>query len=838
MAGTETARFDFGVQFSELAWNDLLGPIFDEGGVVGELVDLLFGFAGDPDFTFTVSLDRPTDVAIPADAENPLDLNFAFSVGGFNATVRIVVGVVVDRSNATVDELVVDFDNELYHRRARINGGGVQFSDADVQRVFRPIRIPVGVTRGTDNPGLPERLDVKVVDDTTTADRDATALMISFGGSTGGDLAALRSFVPDGGRGAIGIFFQWIARMAAPNIEDALGMDRGSFTITDTAMTFAGRVRIDDDEEVDLTAMSMRLVDGAIDVSASVEKSGFCYTASGDVGASILLEIRDGRLIADPEISDPVIDLDIPLLCYIAGAAIGALLGGVLFGIADAIIGAILVPLIMWLASEVLTGVVDGIADSVVDAINNALPATDTPLPGIDIVFQRVFIDDVVIDAGVVPLPGGTLRGEGTVRLRPGQGFDLDAAAVVTADVRANADIEWRGAGEGRRLRPGCGARLARTGRRDFASIARYALYGLAYAHDTAVPVGELGVLTPAGLLHETFGDGFLGGLLGDDVRAETMLVYAIDTDEDRYAIVQAVSVEDEDVVLRWRCFDRRAASLAIDGDFVCQPDPRRPDAPPVVVFEPDEPPVITVTPGGAAPVTPTVTATRASKATAAATLTPVQRTVIAQLRDRDPKRPIVAIGPQPAGQWVARVPGRQAATARLHARVSGLRPEVAIAWWLDGEPLQGDSGRLDHDGTRIDWQREGDATLVVTVDADAVLDLQVRVTATGGDGTQLTQRRCLHRDGTCPLRLRFVPALSAFRALRGVPLARIAEGGVGVTPHGEVGAVVGFDGGGGIGYEGGGGLRPAARRRTGGLYLPADAAKAVKPKAKRKKTS
>lgn len=804
MPGTETARFDLGVQFSELAWNDLLGPIFDEGGVVGELVDLLLGFAGDPDFTFTVSLDRPTDVTIPADAQNPLDLNFAFSIGGLNVTVRIVVGVVMDRTPATADVIVVDFQNELYHRRARVNGGGVQFSDGDVRAIFQNIRLPVSVTRDTDNPGVPKRADVKVVDDTSGADRDATAFMLTFGGGDSDGLPQLASFIPDGGRGAIGIFFRWIARMAAPNMEDALGLDRGTFQISDDALTFTGRVTVDEEEDVDLTALSMRLVDGAIAVSASVEKSGFCYTASGDVGASILLEIRDGVLHAEPDIPDPVIDLDIPWYCYVAGAVIAGLLVGVLFGVVWGIIAGIVVPLIMWLAEEVLTGVVDGIADKVVDAINDALPDTETALPGIDIVFQRVFIDDVVIDAAVVPLPGGTLHGEGAVRLRPGQGFDLDTGAVVTADVNANSDVQWLGAGAARRLRPGCGARLARTGRRDFAAIARYALYGLGYAHDASVPVDELGTLTAAGILEQGgFGGGFFGSLFGDDVRSESLLVYAIDTDENRYAIVQALSVERDDVLLRWRCFDRRAARVTIDGEFACTPDPKRP-RPPIVVFEPDRVPPPVTTPG---------TTTRALRASAASTITPRQRDVIARLRDRDPHLPVVAIGPQPKGQWVARVPGRRSAVARLQARVSGLSGDVAIAWWLDGDPLSGREGTLDHDGHSVAWKLEDEHTLVVTVDQTAVLDLHVRVTATGADGTQATHRRCLHRGGDCPIRLRAIPPLSAFRDLRALPLERVASG-VGLMTTGTVGTVVGFEEGGGIGR---------GRRRTRGLLLPAD---------------
>ena len=56
-------------------------------------------------------------------------------------------------------------------------------------------------------------------------------------------------------------------------------------------------MRIDDDGEVDLTALSMSMDDGFIRVSATVKKSGFCYDAEGTVAAKIKLAMIAARLV-------------------------------------------------------------------------------------------------------------------------------------------------------------------------------------------------------------------------------------------------------------------------------------------------------------------------------------------------------------------------------------------------------------------------------------------------------------------------------------------------------------------------------------------------------------
>ena len=87
MAGTQTAGFDLVLQFSEEAYQELLGVFFDTSGLIPRLVDLIPGLEAE-DFSLTVSLDRPTDVPLTPPAENPLDLRLVLGQGAAAATFR------------------------------------------------------------------------------------------------------------------------------------------------------------------------------------------------------------------------------------------------------------------------------------------------------------------------------------------------------------------------------------------------------------------------------------------------------------------------------------------------------------------------------------------------------------------------------------------------------------------------------------------------------------------------------------------------------------------------------------------------------------------------------
>ena len=88
--------------------------------------------------------------------------------------------------------------------------------------------------------------------------------------------------------------------------------------------------------------------DGFIRVSASVSKSGFCYTATGTVGAKIMIAVVGGQLVVDAQVDAPKLDIDIPWYCWVAAV----LVGGAILGI----VGAVLLPVIMYVATHSVEG--------------------------------------------------------------------------------------------------------------------------------------------------------------------------------------------------------------------------------------------------------------------------------------------------------------------------------------------------------------------------------------------------------------------------------------------------------------------------------------------------
>lgn len=789
MAGTQTAGFDLVMQFSEDAYRELLGVFFDESGILGSIVDLIPGVEAD-EFTIDVSLDRPTDVTLPGAAENPLDIQMGLGEGGSLASLRMIVGMNVDRTETDRDQVQIDFKNSIYHASVRVGSINIPIPNLEnrLSEIIPTIPVlPVPVDRTSTSPTQITRVDFKIIDDTSSADLDATAAMFTFGGGTAGDTTALQRFVPAGGRGAIGVFFQWLCRMAVPRLESALELPSGSFDIGPDRCALNRSVSVDDDEDVTLTRLVLSLQDGFIDVSARVEKDGFCYEASGDVGARLQLRVTEGRLLASVEIEDPDVDVDIPWYCWIAGAVVGAVIGGVLLGVVGAIVGAVLVPLITYIASEVIEGTIEEVAGRISDAINDALPELDVPAFSINILFDEVFIDDVVLRVRLDVESHAPVRTQGAVTLHNNRGIDLDSGKVLGPGT-PEADLRWAGHRNNRKLETGCQAALARTGTTDFSGLARYELYALGYNTPTAVALWELGFGKPLSFL---FGDEFF----------EFRQVYAVRTNEGRYAIVQVTEIEDNHIRLRYKTFERRVLSVNITGDFQC-----------VKAFVAPTDAVVAFVPGGlatgvvgselfrpefVATATPATAASGTSVRLPATSLSAriASATFMAMEKDEDdcsegtPVSPgsavsskklpacdrTTALAPPHDGRWVAQFRAKQMAQARLEAVTSGTVGEVEYVWLIGGERLEDSSGTLTVNGVDVPYRAQGNR-LILTVAETAKIELFVKVQVIDKLGCSASASKCVHHDGRCPLKVRYIPGWRQFKAVQAVPAAAVAS--------------------------------------------------------------
>ena len=700
MAGTQTHGYDLVIEFAEQAVQDIVSAFFDADGL---LSDLLSGIGAPASvanaFTVIVAFDRPTDV--PSSDPDVVDIQLLLGEGGTGSLghLRVVAGVDIEPTDH-FDIARIDLENRLERTEfavtslsGTVNAGlNLLFRNALRDHVKSIPLVPIPVERTTTSTTLIKAGDVRIVDDTSGADKDAVGFLLTWGGGSAGNRTAFtQSFLDPGQRGGIAISFEWLCRVISPAIDSSLNLG-GAFTDCHLTRT----VRIDEDKEVDLTALSLEPDDDFIRVSATVTKSGFCYDASGTVSARIRMAVDDGVLSVTVEVDDPHVDVDIPWYCWLAGAVIGAIVAGV--------IGAVLVPIIIYIAQESVEGTINSVAARVADAINSINLNATIPMPGVRIFFQRVFIDDIDIACDIIVTDNVPVRSEGVVTLTPGTAVDLDTGQVGPADL-GGADVACTGAGFDRQLRAVCGARLARTGLHRIDGITRSALYRFTYDAPNPVALLELARLNPFGVL---FGDPF----------DETDIVIAVHTNEGRYAVVQAVEVDNASIRLRYRTWEKRVETLQITGDFQCE---------------------------GAFDVTP-----RDVRFTPSAMLSGVS--------PRKLRSPDLRIG-----TWEGIGVHRTHPVGRFDAVTQGISPDAPVHWALDGHGLTDGTGDIAVSGATVHYELTG-RRLLLSPKSDKAIELLLEATVVDQDAEALTTRRCVHYNPICRTGgVRYIPPFNEY---------------------------------------------------------------------------
>jgi hypothetical protein len=762
MPGQETHDFDLVMELVPESLAEILGVAFDTDDLLGQILDGVLSFGGA--FKLDVSMDRPTDVSLPADALNPIDVRIEL-LGGLGS-VRIVAGVDTDRSADGVDLIQVNLRDRLYHAAAA--AGPIPLPSNVLRDNLQALRtiplLPVPVERGTADPKKLERADVKIIDDTSGSDRDAVAFCLTFGDGGPGDLAAFtRSFLRPEDTGGLAIFFGWLCRILAPEVERALGLPEGDFE----GCVLRAPFRVDEDEEVDLTALSLELRDGFIALSASVRKTGFCYEGTGTIGGRIRVEVEDGNLVVQADVDDPEIDVDVPWYCWLTGAALAAILGGVLFGVIGAIVGGVLVPLILFIVSETVEGVLQAIADTLAEALDAIAPDVEVPAVVFNLIFQQVFIDDITIAARVQVEDSAPVKSEGTVVLRPGQAVDLDTGRVGDTEL-PGADLEWTGSGRGRRLRTCCISELARTGSADFGGHTRFRLYGLAYQSPGQVPVDELGITSD---------------LVFYELLFPSLIVYAVRTNEGNYSVVQVVEVKDAYIRLRYRTYAYQLQSVQIQGAFRCAPIllPEVPKGD--LVFEPpgagDGGDDVDLPPPPDPPEEPdcpreVVVQRAAGRAGALEARVHISRLIeasravgaeanVAVFAEGEPVARLDALtasrwsrlGPRAlrlyTGRWVAAIDTLRYPRATFHAVTEGLSGELTYQWFVNGDLLGAAEGTVDARGLVLAYGiTDNRVTFTVKKGGDQPRDFELKVAVGDSEGAHLEAIRCIHYEGRC----------------------------------------------------------------------------------------
>jgi hypothetical protein len=776
MSGQQSAGFDLVMEYSETPLQDVLGVAFDTSDFLCGLLDLLnIPCEG---FNISVSLDRPTDPVLSASQTDAVDIQISGALG-VSWRIRMIVGVDVDRSTPGLNAARLNLHDRLYHLSATVGAVPVNTTALanHLRDTVRAIPLPVAVVVSTDpnaSTVTPTRLDVRVID--ATVGENAFAVCLTFGGGTPGNLANLTtSAIPAGSTATLMMGFGWLLRLMEPGIEAGIGLAPDDFVDGHLAHS----VEIDSKNDVNLTRLDFTLEDGFVQVRSRVEKNGFCYTASADFGGDFRLEVRDGRLLVDADLSDPDFDIDVPWYCWIGAGFLGALLGG--------LVGAILLPLLLYLVTSTVENVVNTVADTIIAAINAATPSVDVPAIGFSLIFQNAFVDDIGIGCRFVVRDTAPVRCQGTLRLRPGQEVDLDDGTVGSAV--DGADLRWTGRETAAKLEALCASRIAGTPWVQFAEVPRYRLYGLDYSR-RVLPVTELGFLQVIDLPFVDDIEMFL----------PSMAVYAVRTNERRMALIQVIALEDDTVTLRYKTFGFADPVVKILGAFACPPRMHGPvvlDGAVKVDSVATRPPIAPKR-DLPAKLAPLLAISRSKRREAPRPLPDIARlqematlegalgASQVQLRSGDAQvslpaselleladvRPIAMSDAITRRSAIIGVPRQRTAvfTATVD-RISGVR---SVTWWINSVLLDPSQGQAQIDGVGYKFSQSG-LQLTLTTDSKSAYEFELRVAVENPNADRFTTAICVPFDPMC---LQTFPVVGHWQELigvvKGVPTAVI----------------------------------------------------------------
>lgn len=314
-----------------------------------------------------------------------------------------------------------------------------------------------------------------------------------------------------------------------------------------------------------------------------------------------------------------------------------------------------------------------------------------------------------------------------------GQLIDLDNG-TVGAEGMGSGDLEWTGTGFGRHLRTRCGARLARTDSRDFASVLRWRLYPLSYT-GADVPANELAIPLP-------FPDLPSLNIPQDRKYLETNLVYAVRTAEGRFSVIQVIEVFDGSIRVRYKTYEKRLPSVQVRGEFACDGW----QLPEVVTdlkdvrFEALPRESLRFQRTGAS------TGLAATAASAAAPIPTAAANAAAVAR---------------LGRWRGTLVRRRSTTGHFRASVENFRGELRFHWHVAGVDLLEPQGDLTIDGHPATYEVDpaDPSHLIVNLQSRTTVEFLVKATVNDPAGNALSASKCVRFTPFCTVDKNVIPS-------------------------------------------------------------------------------
>jgi hypothetical protein len=427
-----------------------------------------------------------------------------------SAVLSLSASLVVDHSDYYKEQFYLDLANHLAFAEAKITVANLPIvgtkvfdlsseftmllktvklgQDSDAGKI--PVFFDVPIDRSGSNTALPTELDIRIIDDPSSADCDAIALLMSFAEMGPGNRDAFTQSFIQSGSGLV-VDFNWLRSKMLPKLQTALGLPT---PIDPTTGFWIGQSPIPGQDGTFLTMLAIGVLNGSRDITvlAGVRKNGDCYTATGSMSATMSIAIENGALVfKPPQFGTPTVNIDIPWYCYLIGIVVGGALGAILFGTVGNIVGAILAPVLL----SSIQGAVQSTLGTTIDTVNSKIGSATSGIQNVDLgsmktVLQYASIDDMMLLADVQVQDSVPAFREATVFVHNG-GY-LDLVTGLTAPISGNSGhLGVIGSGSSRVLISIGDTAIAQVGVREPSSVTRYGLYHCSFYTSARLPMPQ-----------------------------------------------------------------------------------------------------------------------------------------------------------------------------------------------------------------------------------------------------------------------------------------------------------------------------------------------------------